>query len=90
MSNTSTKSSLTFTLIRTTVAGQPVYRVTAVIPGFAPAYLVKPEGNCTFPNRSAAIKAAKRRAASLGYVATIRNTKTNESKTKSKIASKKS
>lgn len=76
MTTRTRKTSLTFTLIRTTVQGQPVYRVTAVIPGFAPAYLVKPEGGSTFPNRSAAVKACRRRAATLGYGATIRNSKT--------------
>jgi hypothetical protein len=77
------KASLTFTLIKTMAQGLPVYRVTAVIPGFEPAYLVKPEGGSIFPNRSAAIKACRRRADSLGYSATIRNSNTT-SETKSK------
>ncbi len=76
-------TSLTFTLIKTTVQGLPAYRVTAIIPGFEPAYLVKPEGGSTFPNRSAAIKACRRRAATLGYGATIRNSNTT-SETKCK------
>lgn len=47
------------------------YRVQATIPGFGPAYLVKPEGDYNFPNRSAALKACKRRAATLGFLAKI-------------------
>lgn len=73
MATTATnKNTLPFTLIRTTANGQPVYRVSVVIPGLSAAYLVKPEGGNTFPNRSAAIKAAKRRATMLGYGAVIR------------------
>jgi hypothetical protein len=76
MKTKNSKTSLIFTLIQTTSNGNPVYRVSTVIPGFGPSYLVKPEGENTFPNRSAAIKAAKRRATTLGYGATIRCSKT--------------
>lgn len=75
---TQRKTALQFTLIQTTVNGNPVYRVSAAIPGFGPAYVIKPEGDNTFPNRSAAIKACKRRAATLGYAVAI---KTNTSAT---------
>ena len=47
------------------------YRVQATIPGFGPAYLVKPEGDYNFPNRNAALKACKRRAATLGFLPKI-------------------
>jgi hypothetical protein len=79
---TESKTALQFTLIQTTVNDQIVYRVSAAIPGFGPAYLVKPEGGNTFPNRSAAVKACKRRAATLGYTVAIRN-KTETSETTS-------
>ena len=75
------KTPVQFRLSSTTVDGNSVYRVQATIPGFGPAYLVKPEGDNNFPNRSAAIKACKRRAASLGYIAVIKDkvTKTTTS-----------
>lgn len=86
---TQRKTALQFTLIKTTVNGKPVYRVSAAIPGFGPAYLVKPLGDNTFPNRSAAIKACRRRAATLGYAVAIRN-KTNISEATNTRATAKS
>ena len=62
-----------FTLYSTRIGGKTTYRVTARIPGFGPAILRKPEGQSTFPNRSAAMKACRRRAAALGYKAEFRN-----------------
>lgn len=76
MTGTTTRTnsnSVLFKLITATVDGNTVYRVQATIPGFSTAYLVKPEGGNTFPNRSAAIKAAKRRAITLGFTPEIAN-----------------
>ena len=78
--NRTNSNSVIFKLITATIDGNTVYRVQATIPGFSPAYLVKPEGNDTFPNRSAAIKAAKRRAITLGYTPEITNSTTRRSR----------
>lgn len=56
-----------FTLNTAMVNGSRVYRATATIPGFGPATVRKAEGDANFPNRSAAMKACKRRAEALGY-----------------------
>lgn len=85
---TTNKNPLTFTLICATVNDQPVFRVSVVIPGLSAAYLVKPEGGNTFPNRSAAIKAAKRRATMLGYDAVIRTGIVAKTKTTTKTTTK--
>lgn len=73
--STATRSNeaVLFTLNTSTVKGSRVYRATATIPGFGPATVRKPEGDSTFPNRSAAMKACKRRADALGYTAKFRN-----------------
>jgi hypothetical protein len=73
MSTTSvTKTdTILFRIVRIETRNGVFYRVTARIPGFSMAYLTKPEGGCNFPNRSAALKAAKRRAAYLGLNAKI-------------------
>jgi hypothetical protein len=78
MSATITRNdTIVFRIIRVQVtATNAIYRVAARIPGFNTAYLVKPEGDCSFPNRSAALKAAKRRAAALGLKAKILSTAT--------------
>jgi len=70
-----------FRISRYQTKGTTFYRVVANIPGFGPAYLVKPEGDCSFPNRSAAIKACKRRALTLGYLPEIVFGNTTRSKT---------
>jgi hypothetical protein len=55
-----------FRIVRIQTRGTVFYRATARIPGFGMAYVIKPEGDINFPNRSAALKACKRRAAFLG------------------------
>lgn len=72
--STTAKSNETvlFTINSTTVKGNRVYRATATIPGFGPATVRKPEGDSNFPNRSAAMKACKRRAEALGYTPRFR------------------
>ena len=70
-SNTTRPGVIVFRISRYQSGQKGFYRVVARIPGFGPAYLVKPEGDCNFPNRSAAIKACKRRAITLGYVPEI-------------------
>jgi hypothetical protein len=61
------------------------YRVLATIPGFSSAYLVKPEGDCSFPNRSAALKAIRRRAVTLGLNAKIISTTSNSRTQKNSV-----
>lgn len=70
-STTTRQNVIRFRISRYQSKGTTFYRVVATIPGFGPAYLVKPEGDCSFPNRSAAIKACRRRASTLGYEAEI-------------------
>ena len=69
--STTKNNTILFRISRYRAGKNSVYRVVAYIPGFSPTYLVKPEGDNNFPNRSAALKACKRRAISLGYVPEI-------------------
>lgn len=73
-----------FTINSTTVKGSRVYRATATIPGFGPATVRKPEGDANFPNRSAAMKACKRRAEALGYTPRFRTLSVTNTTTTSK------
>lgn len=71
ITNTTKINTILFRIVKIETKNGVLYRVTARIPGFSMCYLTKPEGGCYFPNRSAALKAAKRRALYLGLNAKI-------------------